>query len=108
LEFDPAYLEHPFDKRVAIEATREVLKVVQSPEFQKNNVGYLCVPKSDSEEDILEFWQQELASTWHMSCTCKMGRAEKDDSAVVDTDLNVFGVKGLRVADMSVMPILVR
>ncbi|KAJ9155381.1 Glucose-methanol-choline (Gmc) oxidoreductase [Pleurostoma richardsiae] len=106
LEFDPAYLEHPFDKRVAIEATREVLKVVQSPEFQKNNVGYLCVPKSDSEEDILEFWQQELASTWHMSCTCKMGQSEKGDNAVVDTDLKVFGVKGLRVADMSVMPIL--
>ncbi|KAI0017061.1 hypothetical protein F4780DRAFT_627726 [Xylariomycetidae sp. FL0641] len=104
----PAFLEHPWDKRIAVESTRECLKVMNHPESTKSkdpNVGHLC-PKSDSEEDILEFWRQNLFSTWHTTSTCKMGRSEDEDEACVDTDFRVFGVEGLRVADLSVLPFL--
>lgn len=103
--FDSSFLDHPYDKRVAIEGTRETLKVIQSAKFQKDNLRIISAPKSDSEEDILAFWRENTASTWHMSGTAKLGRSEKEDHAVVDTEFKVFGVQGLRVADMSVMPI---
>lgn len=108
LLFEPSFLEHPYDKRVAIEATRETLKVTRSAEFQKDNVRDIDVPKSDSDEDILAFWRENLVSTWHMNGTAKMGKSENEDGAVVDIDFRVFGVQGLRVADMSVMPVNVR
>lgn len=63
-------------------------------------------PRSDSEEDILAFWRDNCVSTWHMLATVRMGQDEK--SAVVDQDLKVFGVDNLRIADMSVIPILVK
>lgn len=106
LAFDPAFLEHPYDKRVAIEGTREVMKVAASAEFQRETLGEWDVPKSKSEGDILAFWREKCGSTWHMSGTCKIGRDEKADGAVVDTEFRVHGLEGLRVVDMSIMPII--
>jgi choline dehydrogenase-like flavoprotein len=40
---------------------------------------------------------------WHLSSTAKMGKAG-DETAVVDSDMRVLGVKNLRVADISVCP----
>jgi choline dehydrogenase-like flavoprotein len=107
LLFDPKFLSHPYDRRVVIEATREVLKVVASPAFAARVVGpsaMLGAPKSDSEEDILNYWKQTTVSTWHMTGTCKIGKSEKEDNAVVDPKMRVFGVEKLRIADMSVIP----
>lgn len=109
LLFDPNFLGHPYDRRVATEALREVLHVVNSPAFAKDTVGPSAIagaPKSDSDEDILAYWRANLVSTWHMTGTCKMGKAEKADHSVVDSKFRVFGVEGLRVADMSVVPIM--
>jgi len=106
LLYDPNFLAHPFDRRVAIEATREVLTVMEGPAMKKDLLGPSAItgtPKSSSEEDILEFWRNHLMSTWHMTGSCKMGK-EEGDRAVVDAKLKVFGVDGLRVADMSVVP----
>ncbi|KAJ4238432.1 hypothetical protein NW757_013060 [Fusarium falciforme] len=108
LIFNPSFASHPYDKRVIIEATKEVMKVSRSPEVQKDahpTQANFDVPVSDSDEDILDFWRKNCTSTWHMSGTCSMGRSEKD-GAVVDTGFRVFGVSGLRVADLSVMPII--
>ena len=104
LLFDPNFFSHAYDRRLAIEATRDVLKVVNSPTFKKDTVGIISAPNSDSEEDILDFWRKTTSSTWHMTGTARMGKDEHD--AVVDKDLKVFGVDNLRIADMSVIPIL--
>lgn len=104
LLFDPNFFSHPYDRRLAVEVTREVLKIANSPSFSKDIVEAISLPDSDSEEDILDYWKKATGSTWHMTGTARMGRDEQ--SAVVDKDLKVFGVENLRVADMSVVPIL--
>jgi choline dehydrogenase-like flavoprotein len=58
--------------------------------------------KTDDEIDA--FVRQNLSTVFHPLGTCKMGI---DEEAVVDPDLKVRGVQGLRVVDASVMPDLV-
>jgi choline dehydrogenase len=58
-------------------------------------------PASDSESNILEFIEQGTGSIYHPTSTCAIG-------AVVDPELRVFGIEGLRLADASVMPSIVR
>ena len=91
---------------MAVEATREAYKVFKSEAFAKDTVGVQLAPKSESEEDILDFWKKTSSSTWHMMGTARMGRNES--TAVVDKDFKVFGVENLRVADMSIIPIIVK
>jgi choline dehydrogenase-like flavoprotein len=105
LLFDPKFLSHPFDRRLAIESLKEVLKVINHPVFAKDTVCEIAGPKSASEDDLLDYWRRNLGSTYHMAGTAKMGK-QGDPSAVVDPAFRVFGVHGLRVADMSVVPIL--
>jgi choline dehydrogenase-like flavoprotein len=64
LLYDPKCFSHPFDRRVAIEATRALLEVAESPAFAKDTVGVLKVPKSKSDEDILEYWRENAGSMW--------------------------------------------
>lgn len=100
----PNLFTHPFDRRVAIEATRETIQLMQSPAFSKDTTGIIKMPKSDSDEAILDFWQEQATSTWHMAGTVKMGRAGEGDCCV-DKDLRLLGTTSLRVADMSISPI---
>ncbi|KAI6577490.1 hypothetical protein MCOR09_000408 [Pyricularia oryzae] len=111
LRFAPDFLRAPYDRRAAVEATRELLKVASSEAFQRDNVQAVFAPASDSDEDILAFWRDTTSSTWHMCGTIMMatkadGEGDGGDPGCVDTGFCVHGVEGLRVADMSIMPIL--
>ncbi|KAF9884222.1 hypothetical protein FE257_001954 [Aspergillus nanangensis] len=105
LLFDPKFLSHPFDRRACIEIFREALQVTKHKAFQKDTVSTLIAPASESDEDILEFWKNTLGSSWHMSGTVKMGKVGDSDAAV-DSQFRVFGIESLRIADMSVLPVL--
>ena len=56
-----------------------------------------------SDEEILEWVRNNAETTYHPVGTCKMGN---DPMAVVDPELRVRGIEGLRVADASIMPTL--
>jgi choline dehydrogenase-like flavoprotein len=103
----PRYLAHPYDRRVVIEATRECLRVLDHPASSKSHdkTAINHAPNLESDEDILGFWRQNGVSSMHMSQTCMMGKSQ-DDGACVDSSFRVFGVNALRVADMSVVPLL--
>ncbi|KAI1383045.1 putative GMC oxidoreductase [Hypoxylon trugodes] len=105
LKFDPKFLASPFDRRVAIEALRKVYNFTKHEAYDKDNLALLSGPKSDSDEDLLEYWVQNIGSSWHMTGTAKMGNAG-DADAVVDKNFKVTGIDNLRVADMSVVPVL--
>jgi choline dehydrogenase len=59
-----------------------------------------------SDEALAAYVRQKGGTIFHPSGTCKMGPAE-DRMAVVDARLRVHGIKGLRVADASIMPTVV-
>lgn len=105
LLFNPRFLEDPFDRRACIEIYRHLLEVSRHESFAKDTVSTLIGPASDSDEDILEFWKNFLSSSWHMTGTVKMGKSDAGDGAV-DARFRVRGVESLRVADMSVVPVL--
>ncbi|RHZ69804.1 hypothetical protein CDV55_105813 [Aspergillus turcosus] len=104
LLFDPKFLSHPFDRRGCIEILRDALQVTKHELFQKDTVAPIVVPASESDDDLLEFWKENLGSVWHMMGTAKMG-GHGDADAVVDSRFRVSGIENLRVADMSVVPI---
>jgi choline dehydrogenase len=54
-----------------------------------------------SDDELLDYARQTGSTVFHASCTCKMGQ---DSMAVVDDELRVHGLEGLRVIDASVMP----
>ncbi|KAJ5618500.1 hypothetical protein N7528_006611 [Penicillium herquei] len=105
LLFDPKALTHPFDQRAAIEIYRHLLDITKHPAFAKDTVSTILASPSESDEDILQFWKDNTSSSWHMTGTVKMGK-EGDVDAAVDNRFRVFGVEGLRVADMSVVPVM--
>jgi len=56
-----------------------------------------------TEREFEEFVRSHAASVYHPVGTCRMGRSS-DAQAVVDSELRVHGIAGLRVVDASVMP----
>jgi len=71
---------------------------IDSKAKESQDISY--TPEDDRE---IEKWLREhIASCWHSMGTCKMAALE--DGGVVDPHLNVHGVKGLKVADLSIAP----
>ena len=98
------YMSHPddwADMRACVRLTREIFQQQAFAPWRGREIqpGADCV----SDEAIDAFIADHVESALHPSCTCKMGDA-KDPMAVVDPELKVIGVEGLRVIDSSVMP----
>lgn len=98
------YMSHPDDwaeMRACVRLTREIF---QQPAFAPWR-GREIQPGADctSDAQIDAFIADKVESALHPSCTCKMG-APDDPMAVVDPELRVIGVSGLRIVDSSVMP----
>ena len=62
--------------------------------------------KLSSDDEIIKYIRSHAETLYHPVGTCKMG-AKDDPSSVVDHELNVIGIKGLRVIDASVMPSII-
>nr|WP_319516709.1 choline dehydrogenase [uncultured Cohaesibacter sp.] len=89
------------DFRICIELTRELFGQEAFAPYRGKEIQ----PGSHvtSEDDLNEFIRANVESAFHPCGTCKMG-AKDDPMAVVDPDLKVIGVEGLRVADSSIFP----
>jgi len=104
---DPKYLSHEQDGQVMLEGVKLARKILNSAAFSQY-ASHEFLPGEDvvSDTDILSFIRQKSETIYHPVGTCKMGDAA-DKSSVVDPELKVKGVKGLRVVDASVMPSLI-
>ncbi|KAL8934422.1 MAG: hypothetical protein Q9216_005922 [Gyalolechia sp. 2 TL-2023] len=111
-KIDPKFLDHPFDRRVAIDSVRKTLEFLDTPGLAVDREKIGSGPKDRSDEEILasvlqmfRYIEATGISMWHMCGTVKMGKLEKPDTCV-DKDFRVVGLQGLRVVDMSVAPLL--
>jgi len=102
----PNYLEHPEDIEILIEGVKLARKLAQARAFDPyRGIEVLPGPEVQSDQEIDAFIRKSATSGYHPIGTCKMGN---DAMAVVDSNLRVRGVEGLRVVDVSIMPTLVR
>lgn len=98
----PNYLSHPEDLRVAADAIRLTRRIVGAPALRQfNPVEYLPGEELQSDEQLQEAAARIGTTIFHPVGTCRMG---SDKDAVVDAQLRVHGVPGLRIADASIMP----
>jgi choline dehydrogenase-like flavoprotein len=99
---DPNYWADPYDRQMSIKGlriAREVLKQDALLPYVEREV--LPGPKLTTDDELADYACRSAKTDHHPVGTCKMG---VDDMAVVSPDLNVRGIKRLRICDASVMP----
>lgn len=100
----PNFLEDAADVQTLIRAMREARRIVNMPALKKLSGLELSPGPSVTDDMALEsFIRERVATTYHPVGTCKMGPSH-DPMAVVNAQLQVHGIAGLRVADASIMP----
>jgi choline dehydrogenase len=99
------YLRTEEDRKGTIAAVRRVREIYAAGSLEKYD-GHELTPGTDvqTDEEILDYVRKDAVSVYHPVGSCKMGN---DDMAVVDSQLRVRGIDGLRVADASIMPTLI-
>ena len=101
----PNYLESPADQEAVVAALRLGRDVASRPTLAPL-IEHPLMPDETvrSDHDLLDFARRTGTSGFHGAGTCAMGVGPE---AVVDPQLRVLGVEGLRVVDASIMPRLV-
>lgn len=98
------FLQARRDVDILVEGIKMAIQIADSPPFKKFGAQLIATPFPHCRHLVFgtdEYWEcavRTVTTQWHHQCgTCKMG-------AVVDPRLRVFGTRGLRVADASIMP----
>ncbi|OJJ98428.1 hypothetical protein ASPACDRAFT_1903391 [Aspergillus aculeatus ATCC 16872] len=106
---DPGYLSNPLDLEVMARHMLRIKKLAESPQLGALLEQPLKFrdPDADFQGDLdaaKRYARDNLVSMWHFAGTCSMLPREKD--GVVDPNLKVYGVEGLRVVDASAIPLV--
>ena len=100
----PNYLAHEYDRQTTVAGLRLQRQLLRTPElahyFEREAVPGDAV---QSDDELLDFARRYGTTVFHLMGTCRMGPAAERNS-VVDDELKVHGIAGLRVVDASVMP----
>jgi len=96
------FLSAEYDRQVVVECVRKSRAIFASKAMAKWSVGEVKPGgEAKADDEIVDYAREFGRSGMHLVGTCKMG---SDDASVVDPQLRVKGVAGLRVVDASVMP----
>jgi len=101
----PNYLSNPLDEEVVLAALKWGRRIAATEPLadyidHETNPG----PAVQSDAALLDYAREKGTTIYHPVGTCAMGRNER---AVVDPELRVHGLEGLRVVDASIMPRLI-
>jgi choline dehydrogenase len=99
---NPRYLSEESDRRAIIGGLRFARRLFDAPALKKY-VQDESLPGRhiQTDDELLDYARQYGGTCYHASCTCLMG---SHAMAVVDNELRVHGLEGLRVVDAAVMP----
>ncbi len=99
---NPRYLSEQTDRRAIVGGLRFIRRLFAAPALARY-CGAEILPGAqvETDDELLDYARQKGSTVYHATCTCKMG---SDQLAVVDDQLRVHGLAGLRVIDASVMP----
>ena len=95
------YLETEEDRRTLMAGVRRCLEIADQPALRSISTGAYGVPPGDDDASLMGHIERNATTIYHPVATCAMGQ-------VVDSDLRVLGMEGLRVVDASVIPTLTR
>jgi choline dehydrogenase len=99
---DANYLATERDRNATLAMVKFYRRVAAQPALQRFMVGEILPgPQVTSDEDLLQDILDRGLTAFHAAGTCRMG---SDPGSVVDTELRVRGVEGLRVCDTSIFP----
>ena len=99
---NPRYLDDERDRRAIVGGLRLVREWFKAPALARYVVAEtLPGPDVQTDDEFVAFARQTGTTVFHASCSCRMG---PDAMSVVDDQLRVHGMQGLRVIDASVMP----
>jgi choline dehydrogenase len=101
LEIQPNFLAEPADVDALAAGVELGLDIASQPAYRALIKRWIVPPRRMSREETVTFMRRFCRSYMHPVGTCAMGSGEE---AVVDAELRVRGVEGLRIADASVMP----
>ncbi|KAJ9587816.1 hypothetical protein L9F63_018740 [Diploptera punctata] len=104
--------EDPYDLEIQLKGVKKIIELSKTKAFQKYGSSLSNIPVPGCEGFAFgsdDYWRCVIRhmtiGIWHLSGTCKMGPSSHPGS-VVDARLKVYGMKGLRVADASIMPMV--
>jgi len=98
------FLSAQLDRDVTLEAMRIARRIMTAPAMQGIATDEIAPGVNiKADDELLDWVRKNAETTYHPVGTCKMG---SDPMAVVDEQLRVHGMQGLRVADASIMPTL--
>ena len=98
----PNYLSDPNDRRTVVDGLKLIRRILGTPHFDRY-IDSEFRPGVDvrTDDELLDYARQFGSTVFHPTSTCRMGN---DAMAVVDPELRVRGLEGLRVVDASIMP----
>ncbi|NVP58590.1 GMC family oxidoreductase N-terminal domain-containing protein [Mycoplana rhizolycopersici] len=97
---DPNSLSEPEDMAAALAAVEMCRELGNSKGFSRLVTGETA-PGARDKAGMIDFIRRSAVTYWHQTSAAKMGR---DNMSVVDNELKVYGIEGLRIADASIMP----
>ncbi|MCS5588422.1 MAG: choline dehydrogenase [Candidatus Thioglobus sp.] len=103
---EPNYLSHKDDVQDLLEGVKLLRKLAKTESFSKVILDeFRPGPECKSDAQLVEDIKDNSWTVFHPSSTCRMGPDPEKD--VVDSNLKVYGIEGLRVADASIFPQLI-
>jgi choline dehydrogenase-like flavoprotein len=101
----PNFLAEELDRRTIVDGMKIGRRIINNPVLDKYRAFEMNPGEGvQTDDEWLDFARINGQTTYHVTGTCKMGH---DPMAVVDDELRVHGIAGLRVIDASIMPTLV-
>ncbi len=106
MAIDPKFFDNNKDMELMLRGAKTMQNILEGESFSSIRGKILYQVDNGNDEQLEQDIRNRADTQYHPCGTCKMGTKE-DSMAVVDKELKVYGLEGLRVVDASIMPKLV-